>query len=199
AARAIQEGAPRLSIHVLTEKEAAKTGLICGGKVEVFIEPLVSHRVYIFGGGHVGREVEALARRVGFSTTVIDDREEFASRARFPEAGDVRRLDFAAWPEHVVIGPNAYIVILTRGHEHDEIVLAGALKTPARYIGMIGSARKVKRTYDRMLKKGDEKVTEAALARVEAPIGIDIGSRTSEEIAVSIVARLIQVKNEGKG
>ncbi|MEA2038258.1 MAG: XdhC family protein [Thermodesulfobacteriota bacterium] len=163
-----------------------------GNPVEVFVEPILSDPVlYVFGGGHVSRQIVPLARRVGFQVVVIDDREEFASVERFPTATEVRLLPLEGVLDKIVVDESSYLVIVTRGHVHDKSVLAQALKTNARYIGMIGSSRKTAIIHEKLLEEG---FTEANFSRVHAPIGLEIGAETPAEIAVSIVAELIKVR-----
>jgi xanthine dehydrogenase accessory factor len=148
---------------------------------------------YIFGGGHVGVCVAQLASFADFRVVVLDDRAEFANPERIPEADETKVLDsFHHAFAGMDIDDHAYVVIVTRGHLHDRTVLAEALRTPAGYIGMIGSRRKTKLILDGLLKEG---FTASDLARVYAPIGIDIGGETPQEIAVSIVAEMISVRN----
>jgi xanthine dehydrogenase accessory factor len=148
--------------------------------------------VYIFGAGHCGEKLTHIVHTVGFETVVIDDREEFANIARIPEADEILIPDKLDAPfDSVVFGPDSYIVIVTRGHIHDEIVLRRALQTSAGYIGMIGSKKKRETIYRHLL---DEGFTQADIARVYSPIGIDISADTPEEIAVSITAELIKVR-----
>jgi xanthine dehydrogenase accessory factor len=159
---------------------------------ELILEPIVgSPSLVLAGGGHVSKYVSRIAHTAGFRITIIDDREKFANADRFPEAARTLVADYAEVFTDVVIKPSTYIVIVTRGHRYDEIVLEQALKTPAKYIGMIGSKRKVLTTYDHLLKRG---ISSEMLKRVHAPIGIDIGAVTAEEIAVSIVAELIRIR-----
>jgi xanthine dehydrogenase accessory factor len=165
------------------------------GPMEVLIEPLPATPVlYVFGGGHVAGEIVPLGARVGFRVVVIDDRPEFADPARFPKAGLVMHAPFEGITERLPVNASSYLVIVTRGHLHDKTVLAQALKTGARYIGMIGSSRKIRIIYDHLLAEGFE---PADLQRVHAPIGLDIGAETPEEIAVSIVAELILARAGG--
>jgi len=163
-------------------------------KMEILLEPIFSEpTVYLFGAGHVSEQVASLAKKVHFKVVVIDDREMFANRERFPEADEVIVSEFERCFDQLNIGDTSYIVIVTRGHLYDGFVLDQALKTNARYIGMIGSKKKIKTLYQNLMKKGIAKET---LERVYAPIGIDINSETPEEIAVSIVAELIKVRGE---
>ncbi|MBN2034036.1 MAG: XdhC family protein [Deltaproteobacteria bacterium] len=163
-----------------------------GKQVELFVEPLFSDPLlYIFGGGHVSTQIVPLASGVGFKAVVIDDRAEFADPARFPKAEEVCCCPFERVMERFPINKLSYIIIVTRGHLNDKMVLEQALRTGARYIGMIGSRRKKAMIYERLLVEG---FTREDLNRVCAPIGLDIGAETTEEIAVSIVAQLIQVR-----
>jgi len=148
--------------------------------------------VYIFGAGHVSQQLAPLATRVGFRTVVLDDRQEFARRERFPNAAEVRVLDsFQRALEGLEINGDSYLVLLTRGHAHDQTVLRQALATQAGYIGMIGSRRKRDAIYAALGKEG---FARQDFDRVFSPIGLAIKAETPAEIAVSIVAQLIQVR-----
>ena len=163
-----------------------------GNRIDIFVEPVVSTPVlYVFGGGHVSRQIVPLAAGVGFQVVVTDDREDFADPARFPDAEHVKCAPFDRVMETLSVDESSYLVIVTRGHMHDKTVLAQALRTPARYIGMIGSDRKRKVIYERLLEEG---FSREDLSRVHSPIGLEIGAETPEEIAVSIVAELIRVR-----
>ena len=163
-----------------------------GGSVELFVEPVRSDPVlYIFGGGHVSAQIIPLAARVGFKVEVIDDRPEFADARKFPEAVKVYQYPFEGVLGKIPVDESSYLVIVTRGHIHDKTVLEQCLRTKAKYIGMIGSRRKKAMIYERLLEEG---FTTSDLDRVHAPIGLDIGAETPEEIAVSIVAELIEVR-----
>jgi xanthine dehydrogenase accessory factor len=150
----------------------------------------------IVGGGHVGQAVARLASEVDFDLWVLDDREQYASRARFPTARRLLVGDIGATLKQLVPELNAstYCLVVTRGHSHDEEALYHLAPTAAGYVGMIGSKRKIKLIYEDLLAKG---ICPAALARVHAPLGFDIGSQTVPEIAVSIVAELIACRNLG--
>jgi xanthine dehydrogenase accessory factor len=164
-------------------------------KVEILLEPIFSEpTVYLFGAGHVSKEIAPLAKRVQFKVVVIDDREMFSNRERFPEADEVIVSEFEKSFERFQIDPSSYIVIVTRGHLYDGFVLEQAVKTEAGYVGMIGSKKKIRILFQNLMEKG---VPKERLDRVYAPIGIDINSETPEEIAVSIVAQLIQVRGGG--
>jgi xanthine dehydrogenase accessory factor len=166
-----------------------------GNNVDVLIEPVISEPVvYIFGGGHVSKQIGPIADLVGFKVVVIDDREEFSIPENFPYAKEVITCPFESVMERLPVNESSYLVIVTRGHSHDKTVLEQALKTPAKYIGMIGSRRKVKIIYDNLIKEG---FNQEQLDKVYSPIGETIGAETPEEIAVSIVAQLIKVRSGG--
>lgn len=172
----------------LTAATAAETGLLCGGEFEVFIEPIGHPHVFIFGAGHCAQSLTQVLTRLDYRTTVVDDRAAYADPKFFPEPTDVQVLDFAECTESLPIGTSSYLVIVTRGHEHDETVLEQAIRTPASYVGLIGSRGKIGAIFKNLRKRG---VADADLARVRGPIGLDIGSRSPEEVAISIAAEII--------
>ncbi|MCP3955656.1 MAG: XdhC/CoxF family protein, partial [Desulfobacterales bacterium] len=147
---------------------------------------------YIFGAGHISTFLAPLAQSTGFGVWVLDDREEFANPQRFPSIEKVLAIPFAEMFTQVRITPAAYIVIVTRGHAFDLQVLREALQTEAGYIGMIGSHKKRDLIYATLLGEG---VSQERLDQVYSPIGLPIGAQTPEQIAVSIVAEMIHVKN----
>jgi xanthine dehydrogenase accessory factor len=162
------------------------------GQLVVVSPGQMAPTLYIFGAGHVARPTAHLAAMTGFAVVVLDDRPEFADAGRFPEAAAVHTISsFDAAFKGLAVNTDTYIIIVTRGHLHDRTVLAQALRTPAAYIGMIGSRRKRDAIYDRLLEDG---FTKADIARVHCPIGLTIGADTPEEIAVSIAAELIAVR-----
>jgi xanthine dehydrogenase accessory factor len=162
--------------------------------IEILLEPVFSEpTVYLFGGGHVSEQVAPLAKKVHFKVVVIDDREMFANRNRFPEADEVIVSEFERCFDKLNIDESSYIVIVTRGHLYDRFVLEQAVQSKARYIGMIGSKKKIRTLYQNLMERG---MKQEVLNQVYAPIGIDINSETPEEIAVSIVAELIKVRGE---
>jgi xanthine dehydrogenase accessory factor len=163
-----------------------------GEPVELYVEPITSEpALYVFGGGHVAKQIVHLGSLVGFKVIVIDDRPEFADPSIFPDAKEVCQLPFEGVLDRLPVDGSSYLVIVTRGHIHDKTVLSQALSTPARYLGMIGSRRKRDAIYDALKGEG---FTEDDLSRVHSPIGLAIGAETPEEIAVSIVAELIKVR-----
>jgi xanthine dehydrogenase accessory factor len=167
------------------------------GLEEFIIEPFMTQdTLYIFGAGHVGYQLAKMAHLMDFRTVVVDDRAEFANRERFEHASAVHVADrFETAFDLLSIDNNAYIVILTRGHLHDQTVLEQALKTDAAYIGMIGSRRKRDQIYANLEEKG---ILRKALDRIYSPIGLDISSETPAEIAVSIIGEIIQVRAHNK-
>jgi xanthine dehydrogenase accessory factor len=177
----------------LNDDFAQETGLVCGGQMDVFIEPVeASPELYVFGAGHVGYFVGKMAHEVGFRVHVIDDREKFASTERFGTSIDVIVDDIPTWLEKHSLSATTYAVVVTRGHRHDLETMRGLLRSPLRYVGLIGSKAKVKRIFDMLREEG---ITPDTLRPVHAPIGLDIGAISPQEIAVSIVAELIAVKH----
>ena len=193
AREAIKARRPLNVKYELNDDFAQETGLVCGGQMEVFIEPVeASPDVYVFGAGHVGYWVARMAHDVGFRVHVIDDREKFANAERFGEGIDVVVEDIPQWIEHHPLPPTSYAVIVTRGHTHDLDTLRGLSRQPLRYLGLIGSKAKVRRIFDELLREG---ASDDSLRGIHAPIGLDIGAITPQEIAVSIVAELIAAKH----
>ena len=173
----------------LTQRPGIDAGMVCGGSLDIFIEPIVPNpTLYIFGAGHTGLATYRIARSAGFDVVVVDDREAFANRERFPDAKGivVAELDVAVL--QLAPNPASYVVSLTPGHLTDLRVLRWAIGTPARYVGMMGSRRKVSGIFQELQKEG---VPPERLADVHAPIGLEIGADNPEEIAIAIVAELI--------
>jgi xanthine dehydrogenase accessory factor len=195
AVKVIRQGKPRRLHRSLTAKEAGEEGMICGGDLEVFIEPILTPpTLYIFGGGHIALALTKMGKLCGFKIAVIDDRAEFASAERFPEAEFVLAEDFTKSFARLKIDKSSYIVIVTHGHRHDEVVLEWAVGTPAKYIGMIGSKTKNETIFSHLRGRG---ISQKNLDRVHAPIGLEIGAQTPEEIAASILAEVIKVRRSG--
>lgn len=191
AKEVIRQEQPRKMTFNLNNEAGYDSGLICGGTLEIFVEPILpAPMVYLFGGGHVSRAVGRVAHQAGFAVGIVDDREAYANAERFPMATEIHASYEEAFEK---IQPNAssFVVIVTRGHKDDMRVLAWAVRTRARYIGMIGSRRKVISVYKALEKEG---FAPELFERVHAPVGLDIGALTPEEIAVSIVAELIAVR-----
>jgi xanthine dehydrogenase accessory factor len=192
AMEVMRDGQPRTFNFNLDQQPDDDNGVVCGGSLQVFVEPVVPDpRLYIFGAGHVGLAVYKIATLAGFETVVSDDRELYANRERCPDAHEIRSGDMDEIMSALSPSDSSYIVIVTRGHRHDLRVLRWALETPAHYIGMIGSARKVLAIYQQLESEG---VSPESFKRVFAPIGLDIHAATPEEIGVSIVAELIGIR-----
>jgi xanthine dehydrogenase accessory factor len=190
AAREVMESErPRTMTFDLNQDPKYDTGLVCGGTLEIFVEPVLPPAdLYIFGAGHVAASLYKVARIAGFDVTVVDDREAYANRERFPEAQQVIAEDFEKAAAQLAPAESSYIVIVTRGHRDDMRMLRWAVQTPARYIGMIGSKRKTITIFKELQAEG---LPAHLFDRVHAPVGLDIGAITPEEIAVSITAELI--------
>jgi len=192
----IREEEPRQFHYDLTGQEADGLGMICGGALDVYIEPLIpTPTVFIFGGGHISLFASKISVMAGFQSVVIDDRAEFANKERFPEARQVIAGKFQAAFPQLKVNRSGYVVIVTRGHAFDQEALEWAITTEAGYIGMIGSRKKIRAIYENLEKKG---VARERLQRVFAPIGLDIGALTPAEIAVAIVAQMIRVRRGAK-
>lgn len=193
AREAIKSHKPLNVKFELTDDIAEETGLICGGQMEVFIEPVeAAPDVYIFGAGHVGYCLARMAHDTGFRVHIVDDREKFADASRFEPGTEVIVDDIPTWLQTHTLPSGAYAVVVTRGHKHDIDALRALAPSNLRYVGLIGSRAKVKRIYDALRAEG---VSPDVLQRVHAPIGLDIGAITPQEIAVSILAELIAVKH----
>ena len=191
AERVMETGQASLLKYQLTQKDAEAEGLACGGTVEIFVEPILPDpKLILMGAGHIGQTVAQVAHRVGFNVAVVDDRESFANRERFPQAEELVVAAFEEGFDAITVSQTSFILIATRGHGYDQVVLEQALQTPAGYIGMVGSRRKTQIIVQKLLEKG---ISPRALSRLYAPIGIEIGSETPEEIAVSVVAELIAI------
>jgi xanthine dehydrogenase accessory factor len=187
----IKNGDPMTLPFELTEREG---GLVCGGTVLVYIEPvLLDPHLVILGAGHVGRTLAKLARFTGFRVTVVDDRAEFANRENIPDAHDLIVHEFERAFEQVPVENGTFIVVATRGHNHDLDAIKAALRTPAFYIGLLGSKRK-RALLRQSLADGGFSPTD--IERVIIPVGMEIDSVTPEEIAVSIMAQIIQKRRE---
>lgn len=192
AREAIRQRRPQLARYSLNDELAAESGLICGGQMEVYIEPIepVSD-LYLLGAGHVSAEVSRIAQMTGFRVHVVDDREKFANADRFPGA-DVVVDDIPTWLEGTSLPAGAYVVVVTRGHRQDYEAMRDLIGRGWTYLGLIGSRAKVVRVFDALKGEGAD---AERLSAVHAPIGLDIGAVSPAEIAVSIVAELIAVRS----
>ncbi len=196
ALEVISAGKPRLLHFDLTGIDADKDKMICGGLMDVFVEPILSQpTLYIFGGGHISLSLAKIGKIIGFRIVVIDERPEFANRDRFPEADEILFKDFTDIFSQLRTDKSSYLVIVTRSHLSDKAVLEWAIGTEAAYIGMIGSKKKVNTIFSNLRSKG---ISDDLLKNVHAPIGVDIDAETPEEIAVSILAEIIKARRTSK-
>jgi xanthine dehydrogenase accessory factor len=195
AAREVMETEkPRHMSFNLGQDAAYDNGLICGGQLDVFVEPVIpSPRAFIFGAGHISKSLSKIATLSGFTANIIDNRETFANRERFPEADEIFAEEYEEVFPKLPITENSYIIIVTRGHRDDMRVLRWAVTTPARYIAMIGSKRKVINVVKELEKEG---ISREAMDRIFAPMGFEIGAISPEEIAVSVAAEMIAVRRK---
>jgi xanthine dehydrogenase accessory factor len=192
AREVLRTRSPQLVKYELSDDFADETGLMCGGQMQVFIEAIEPEpRVYVLGAGHVGHQLGRLASAVGFRVHVVDDRAKFANRERFPDAAEIVVDGIADWIANTDIPASAYVVVLTRGHRQDYDVLRALSGRQLRYVGLIGSRAKIARLTDRLLADGADPEWLRAL---HAPVGLDIGAVTPEEIAVSILAELVAAR-----
>ena len=191
AREAIDTGRQALLHYELNDDFAQENGLICGGRMDVHIDPLApAPRLYVIGAGHVGQHVARMAADVGFRIHVVDDRDKFANADRFPGA-DIVVEPIPDWLHRVDLPASSYVVVVTRGHQHDLDAMRALAARDLKYLGLIGSRAKVARIYDALRAEGKP---GECLQRVHAPIGLEIGAVTPAEIAVSILAELIAVR-----
>jgi xanthine dehydrogenase accessory factor len=198
AARQVMfEEKPRRLLFDLTDSSNLETGLICGGKVEIFVEPiLATPTAYIFGGGHISKAISKMATLAGFNTVIVDNRPQYANKERFPEATEIYSSSFEEAFEAIKPNEFSYLIIVTRGHLEDQNVLRWAIKTQARYVGMIGSKFKKKAIFQNLMAEG---ISSEELSCVFSPMGLDINAILPEEIAVSIVAQMILIRRSKPG
>lgn len=193
AAREVMETEkPRHMTFNLSQDAAYDNGLICGGQLNVFVEPVMPQPfAIIFGGGHISKSLSKVASMAGFATVIVDNREAYANRERFPEADAVHAEEYEDVFPKLVVNECSYVVIVTRGHKDDMRVLRWAIDTPARYVAMIGSKRKTIGVVRELEKEG---IPPERFERIHAPMGLEIGAITPEEIAVSVVAEMIAIR-----
>lgn len=190
----LREAAARLS-EERSGLVSVETG--SGGQADVFLEVMPSPpKLVVVGAGHIAVPLVKMAKLMDYHVVVIDDRILFANRERFPEADEVVVGDMAQTVKDLDVTPSTYVVLITRGHKYDEPCLRELLHRPARYIGMIGSKRRIKACFERF--KEEEDVSEDLISRVYAPIGLDIGTETPEEIGLCILGEIIKVRRGGK-
>jgi xanthine dehydrogenase accessory factor len=194
AKEVMQTEKPRTLKFDLNQDPKYDTGLVCGGTLEIFVEPVMpAPQLYLFGAGHVAHSIYKVARIAGFDVSVFDDRDTYANRERFPDARAVYAEDFEQACAGLAPTDSSYVVIVTRGHADDMRILRWVLKNdvPARYVGMIGSERKFLKIAQEFEREG---IGHEKLERVHSPVGLDLGAITPEEIAVAVVAEMIAVR-----
>lgn len=193
AAREVIESEKPRHLHFSLGQDAAyDNGLICGGQLDIFVEPVIPQpTAIIFGAGHISKSLARVAGLAGFRTVIVDDREMFANRERFPDADEVFADEYENVFPKLNVNETTYLVIVTRGHRDDMRVLKWAVGTSAKYISMIGSKRKVINVVRELEKEG---IPASAFERIHAPMGFDIGAVTPEEIAISVAAEMIAVR-----
>lgn len=200
ALEVIREEASRTLSFRLTQKDSPDSGLLCGGEVTIFIESITIPKLVVFGGGHVSSALCRVASQAGFLVNVTDERQSYARADRFPEASEVFARDYVETVADLPLQANTYVVIVTRGHKEDGLVLRELARRfeagdRPRFLGMIGSRTK-RAVLFRQLREAE--VDEAFLETVRSPVGMLIGARSHDEIAVSIVAELIAVRRLGQ-
>jgi xanthine dehydrogenase accessory factor len=192
AREVIETEKPKHLTFNLGQDAAYDNGLICGGQLDVFVEPVLPiPHAFIFGAGHISKSLSQVASLAGFATVIVDNREAFANRDRFPEAAQVHAEEYEDIFPKLAINESSYVIIVTRGHRDDMRVLKLAMATQARYISMIGSKRKVINVIRELEREG---CPRAAFERIFAPMGLDIGAISPEEIAISVAAEMIAVR-----
>jgi xanthine dehydrogenase accessory factor len=187
---------PRTMTFDLNQNPKHDTGLVCGGTLEVFIEPVLPvPQLFLFGAGHVSQSIYRAARLAGFDVTVVDDRDAYANKDRYPEAREIIAADYDRAVTQLATTDSSFIVIVTRGHKDDMRILRWAVNVPHMYLGMIGSERKFISVQKELEAEG---IAHEKLERVYSPVGLDIGAITPEEIGIAVVAEMIAVRRQSK-
>lgn len=197
AMASMKDERPRMLEFSLNERDYPDSGLLCGGKVQVYVEPITEPKLHIFGGGHVSGAIARFAAAVGFCVSVGDDRESFASPERHPDAATTVHAEFAEQVRRIAPAEDHFLIVVTRGHQDDGEILYELFSQSCRprYLGMIGSRAKRAQLFAQLESRG---VPRSWLERVQSPMGLDIGARTHEEIAISVTAQLIRLRRTGQ-
>ena len=191
AVEAITQGEPRLASFTL-DIEKGKLDMMCGGELDVYIEPILPKtKLVIFGAGHITRVLAPLMQMAGFQVSVVDDSPDLLQKEKFPEIEDLRLTDMEEFAKNLPSDPCAYLVTLSRGFSKDEAILCQLIQKNFKFIGMIGSMRKIMTMKKNLQNRG---IPKEAFNKLQAPIGLDIGAETPEEIAISIAAEMIAAK-----
>lgn len=189
AREVIEQERPRMLNFNLSQEVAYENGLICGGQLNIYVEPILPiPTAYIFGAGHISKSLSKVSTIAGFRTVIVDNRENYANAERFPEAAEIFAEEYEDVFPKLPVNESSYIIVVTRGHKDDLRVLRWAAAAPARYVAMIGSKRKTIEVMKHLRKEG---LPVEQLQRVHAPMGFQIGAATPEEIAVAVVAEMI--------
>jgi xanthine dehydrogenase accessory factor len=197
AREVMQTEKPRNMSFSLGQDAAYDNGLICGGQLQVLVECIVPQpSALVFGGGHISKSLSKVLDLAGFKVSIIDNREAYANPERFPEASGIHAEEYEQVFPNLAVNESTYIVIVTRGHRDDMRVLRWAVNTTARYIAMIGSKRKTIGVVKELEKEG---IPRSAFERVFAPMGLEIGAISPEEIAISVGAEMIAVRRAPEG
>jgi xanthine dehydrogenase accessory factor len=192
ARQSIESRKPQVASYELTADQAGEDGLVCGGRMQVFIEPVEgTPTLCLFGAGHVAQPLARLAKAAGFRVEVVDDRVKFANRERFPDADLVLVEEFERAASRMSLGRNTFAVVVTRGHKGDRQALESVVGKGLRYVGLLGSRPKLVHLVAGLDEKG---VPPEALAEIRCPLGLEIGAVSPEEIAVSIMAEMIAIR-----
>jgi xanthine dehydrogenase accessory factor len=194
AKEVMQSEKPRTLTFDLNQNPKDDTGLVCGGTLDIFIEAVLPvPQLFLFGAGHVAQNIYRASRLAGFDVTIIDDREAYANRERFPEARKVVAKDYKVAVGELATTESSFIVIVTRGHKDDMRILRWAVNAPHQYLGMIGSERKFISVEKELAAEG---IPRERLQGVYSPVGLDIGAITPEEIGIAVVAEMIAVRRK---
>ncbi len=191
ALETIHTGVPR-TVSFTLDMEKGKLDMMCGGTVEVYIEPILpSEKLIIFGAGHITRSLAPMMKKIGFHVSVVDDSPNFLKKEYFPDIEDVHIEDMEVFAESVSSDPKTYIIVLSRGFSRDKAILGQLLRKEFRYLGMIGSQRKIESMVTELKKEG---IPEKIFSMLKSPVGLDIGAETPEEIAISIAGEILAIK-----
>ncbi len=191
ALNAIKQGQPKIASFTL-DIEKGKLDMMCGGELDIYIEPIFPEaKLIIFGAGHITRSLAPLVKLAGFQVSVVEDSPDLLQKDRFPEIEELSQTDMEQFAGDLRSDAQTYIVLLSRGFSRDEAILSKLIQKDFKYIGMIGSQRKIRTMEEELQKQG---VPKEAFSKLYAPIGLDIGAETPEEIAISIAAEVIAAK-----
>jgi len=191
AINAIKQGQPKIATFTL-DVEKGKLDMMCGGKLDIYIEPLLPDaKLILFGAGHITRSLAPLMKGAGFKVSVVEDSPELLQKDKFPETEDLILTDMEQFAGNLPSDAQTYIVLLSRGFSRDKAILSKLIQKDFKYIGMIGSQRKIRTMEEELQKQG---VPKEAFSKLHAPVGLDIGAETPEEIAISVAAEMIAAK-----